>query len=64
MRHLIIYTTKGGSKYSNLVFGTESASDLDRIDMFYDQKLKTSYAQYESRFGVNFIQCDLTAIYH
>jgi len=64
MRHFIVYTPKGGSKYSNLVFGTESASDLDRIDMFYDQKLKTSYAQYESRFGVQFIHCDLTAIYH
>jgi len=64
MRHLILYTPKGTSKYSNLVFGTESASDLDRIDMFYDQKLKTSYAQYESRFGVQFIHCDLTAIYH
>lgn len=64
MRHFIIYTPKGGSKFSNLVFGTESASDLDRIDMFYDQKLKTSYAQYESRFGVQFIHCDLTAIYH
>lgn len=64
MRHPIIYTPKASSKFSNLVFGTENASDLDRIDMFYDQRLKTSYAQYESRFGVQFIHCDLTAIYH
>ena len=64
MRHFIIYTTRGGSKFANLVLGTESASDLDRIDMFYDQKDKVTYAQHESVFGVQFIHCDLTAIYH
>jgi hypothetical protein len=64
MRHFIIYTTRGGSKFANLVFGTESASDLDRIDMFYDQKDKVTYAQHESVFGVQFIHCDLTSIYH
>lgn len=64
MRHFIIYTTRGGSKFANLVLGTESASDLDRIDMFYDQKDKVTYAQHESRFGVQFVHCDLTAIYH
>lgn len=64
MRHLIIYTTRGGSKYSNFIFGTESASDLDKIEMFYDQRTKQTYSQYESRFGVQFINCDLTAIYH
>lgn len=63
LRHFIIYTTKGGSKYSNWVFGTERASDLDRIDMFYDQRTKQTYAQHESRFGLNFIQCDLVAFY-
>lgn len=64
MRNFIIYTTRGGSKYANFIFGTESASDLDRIDMFYDQYRKETYSQYESRFGVQFIHCDLTAIYH
>jgi hypothetical protein len=64
MRHFIIYTTRGGSKFANLVFGTESASDLDKIEMFYQQKDKATYSQYESRFGVQFIQCDLTSIYH
>lgn len=64
MRHFIIYTTRGTSKYANFVLGTESASDLDKIEMFYQQKDKATYAQYESRFGVQFIQCDLTAIYH
>ncbi len=64
MRHFIIYTTRGGSKFSNFIFGTESASDLDRIDMFYEQKTKQTYAQHESRFGVQFVNCDLTSIYH
>lgn len=63
LRHFVIYTTRGGSKFSNLVFGTERASDLDRIDMFYDQRTKQTYAQHESRFGVQFIQCDLIAFY-
>lgn len=64
MRHFAILTPKASSKFSNLVFGTERASDLDRIDMFYDQRLLTTFAQYEGRFGVNFIRCDLTSIYH
>ncbi len=63
LRHFVIYTTRGGSKFSNLVFGTERSSDLDRIDMFYDQRLKQSYAQHESVFGIQFIHCDLIAFY-
>lgn len=61
LRHPIIYTTKGNSKFANHVIGTERGSDLDRIDMFYDQKDKVTYAQHESVFGYNFIHCDLTA---
>ena len=64
MRNFIIYTPKASSRYSNLVLGTEKASDLDRVDVFYDQRLLTTFAQAEVRFGVNFINCDLTAIYH
>lgn len=64
MRNFIIYTPKASSKYSNLVLGTEKASDLDRVDVFYDQRLLTTYAQAEVRFGVQFINCDLTSIYH
>lgn len=64
MRNFIIYTPKGSSRYSNLVLGTEKASDLDRVDVFYDQRLLTTFAQAEVRFGVQFINCDLTAIYH
>lgn len=63
MRNFIIYTPKASSKYSNLVLGTEKASDLDRVDVFYDQRLLTTYAQAEVRFGVNFINCDLTSFY-
>lgn len=64
MRNFIIYTPKASSKYSNLVLGTEKASDLDRVDVFFDQRLLTTYAQSEMRFGVQFINCNLTAIYH
>lgn len=63
LANFVIYTTKGDSKFANLVVGTESASDLDRVDMFYDQRTKQTYAQHESRFGTNFIQCDLTCFY-
>ena len=63
IRNFIIYTPKASSKFSNLVFGTEKASDLDRIDMFYDQRLLTTFAQFEGRYGVQFINCNLTAIY-
>jgi hypothetical protein len=61
IRNLIIYTPKASSRYSNLVLGTEKASDLDRVDVFYDQRLLTTFAQAEVRFGVNFINCDLTS---
>src|SRR5688572_1131002 len=64
LRHLIIYTPKGGSKFSNLVIGTERASDLDRIDMLYNTFTKTTIADAVMRFGVQFINCDLTAIHH
>lgn len=63
LRNFVIYTTKGSSKYANLVIGTERSSDLDRIDMFYEQKTKTTFAQHESRFGVQFIHCDLIAFH-
>lgn len=63
LANFIIYTTNGNSKFANLVVGMESASDLDRIDMYYYQHGKTTEAQWASRFGTNFIQCDLTAFY-
>ena len=61
LRHPVVYTTRGTSRWANHVIGTERASDLDRIDMFYDQKDKVTYSQHESSFGYNFALCDLTA---
>lgn len=63
LKDFAVYTTSGKSKYANLVLGTEVASDLDRIDMFYWQKDKVTYAQHESRAGVQYINCDLIAFY-
>ena len=63
VRHFAIYTPTAQSQYSNLVFGTEKASDLDRIDMFYDQRLLTTFAQFEGRYGVQYVNCNLTAFY-
>jgi hypothetical protein len=63
MRNFIIYTPKASSKFSNLVFGTERAADLDKIKMFFDEKDDVTYAKHEARFGVQFIHCDLTAFH-
>jgi len=63
LRNFIIYTPKASSKYSNLVFGTERASDLDQIKMFFDEKTDTTYAKHEARIGVNYIHCDLTSFH-
>jgi hypothetical protein len=63
IRNFIIYTPKASSKFSNLVFGTERAADLDKIKMFFDEKDDVTYAKHEARFGVQFIHCDLTAFH-
>lgn len=63
MRNFIIYTPKASSKFSNLVLGTENASDLNKIKMFFDEKDDVTYAKHEARLGVNFIHCDLTAFH-
>lgn len=60
-RNFAIMTPKASSRMSNLILGTEKAADLDRVDVFYDQRLLTTFAQSEVRFGVNYIQCLLTA---
>lgn len=63
MRNFIIYTPKATSKFSNLVLGTENASDLNKIKMFFDEKDDVTYAKHEARIGVNFIHCDLTSFH-
>lgn len=64
MRNFIIYTPKASSRFSNLVLGTENASHLNRIKVFFDEKDDVTYAKAEMKFGVQFINCDLTAIIH
>lgn len=63
LRHFVIYTPKASSRFSNLVIGTENASDLNRLQWFYDERLRTMYAQANFRMGVQFIHCDLT-VFH
>lgn len=64
MRNFIIYTPKASSRFSNLVLGTENASHLNKVKVFFDEKDDVTYAKTEMKFGVQFINCDLTAIYH
>lgn len=64
MRNFIIYTPKASSRFSNLVLGTENASHLNKVKVFFDELNDTTYAKTEMKFGVQFINCDLTAIHH
>ena len=57
LRHFAILTSP-----SNNVFGVESTSDLNNLELCYDCKDKTTYIQGEMRFGVNYIHCDETVI--
>lgn len=64
LAHFIIYTTRGNSKYANHVIGTENAADLNRIDTYYDGRLRTVFKQGNMRLGYNFINCNLTAFHY
>lgn len=64
MRNFLIYTPKASSRFSNLVLGTENASHLNKVKVFFDEKDDVTYAKTEMKFGVQFINCDLTAIHH
>lgn len=64
MRNFGIYTPKASSRFSNLVLGTENASHLNKVKVFFDEKDDVTYAKTEMKFGVQFINCDLTAIIH
>lgn len=57
LRHFAILTLP-----ENNIFGTENQSDLNNLELCYDCRTKTTYIQGEMRFGVNFINCDLTVI--
>jgi hypothetical protein len=62
--NFIIYTTRGRSKYANHVVGTENAADLNRLDTWYDGRLRTVYKQGNMRLGYNFINCNLTCFHY
>lgn len=64
MRNFIIYTPKASSRFSNLVLGTEKAAHLDRVKVAFDEFELLTKAQMELKIGVQFINCDLTAIAH
>jgi hypothetical protein len=57
LRHFAILTIP-----ENNIFGVESQSDLNNVELCYDCRTKTTYIQGEMMFGTNFINCDLTAI--
>ena len=63
LRHFIILMPKASSSASNLVLGTENAADLNKLEVFYDQRLRTQYMQADFRLGVQFINCDLIAFH-
>lgn len=63
IRHFAIYTPKPNTQFGNLVLGTERGSDLDKIKMFYDELTDITYAKHESRWGVQYINCDLIAFH-
>lgn len=57
LRHFAILTMP-----ENNIFGVESMSDLNNLEMCYDCRTKTTYIQGEMRFGTQYLQCDLTVI--
>lgn len=63
LRHFAILTPKASSKFSNLVIGTENGADLNKLDLFYDKRIRQMFMQADFRLGVQFIHCDYTAFY-
>lgn len=57
LRHFAIMTLP-----ENNIFGTESSSDLNNLELCYDCRTKTTLIQGEMRFGTQYAQCDLTVI--
>lgn len=57
LRHFAILTMP-----ENNIFGVESMSDLNNLELCYDCRTKTTLIQGESRFGTQYLQCDLTVI--
>lgn len=57
LRHFIIYTIP-----ENHIIGTENASDLGNVEMWYDRPSKTTKLEGEMRLGYQFLHCDLQSI--
>lgn len=56
-RHLILLTVK-----ENHILGVEQASDLNRIDGWYERKDRKFYYEADMKFGYNYLHCDLQTI--
>lgn len=57
LRHFAILTIQ-----DNNVLGLENAADLNNLELCYDCRTKETLIQGEARWGVNYVQCDLTTI--
>lgn len=57
LRHFAILTIP-----ENNIFGVESSSDLNNLEICYDCRTKETLIQGEMRFGAQFLHCDLTVL--
>lgn len=56
-RHLILLTIK-----ENHILGVENASDLNKIEGWYERKDRKFYYEADMKFGYNYLHCDLQTI--
>lgn len=56
-RHLILLTIK-----ENHILGVEQASDLNKIEGWYERKDRKFYYEADMKFGYNYLHCDLQTI--
>jgi ATP-dependent Clp protease protease subunit len=56
-RHLILLTTK-----ANHILGVEQASDLNKIEGWYERKDRKFYYEADMKMGYNYLHCDLQTI--
>jgi hypothetical protein len=57
LRHFVIYTIK-----ENHIIGTENASDLNNVEVWYDRQDKVTKLEGELRVGYQFLHCDLQSV--
>lgn len=56
-RHLILFTTK-----DNHILGVEQASDLNKLEGWYERKDRKFYYEANMKMGYNYLHCDLQTI--